>query len=530
MTSFIEQYKPTTLNQIVGNKTTIQNIFNWINSPSSKLCLIHGPTGIGKTLCVELICNKLNIQPHYIDNTIETFDINIFKSLNLHNPITRKKNYIIIEEIDTISNSTLDEIAQQINNIHIPIICISNTNYIQPIKCISDKITNFKLYPPNLSEIIAFLSPILRENKIILEQKKLIDIINTCKCDVRYILNTIEMLKYGKSTISNNFKDHTSLNMFDVGKEMFNMDNTIEEKYNLFFLEYSLMPLFIYENYVTNTLTSKNELNKLTNISNSSDSLSSCDVIEKMLHENNDWDLEKYIATCSIQATSNCNTKIVQFPEYFKKNRKKNNSNETENILDYYPIGSTVEKLSAKKNKIKPNKAKSVEKKSNNNNQKSTEKKSNNNKPKSNKVKPDEVKDDESSIVCNLLTIPNKLKKRQQPIPLQQPPIQPPTQQPIQPPIQQPTLQPIQQPTLQQQQTQPIQPMQNNIKLHIIDTNNPSSEVKIKNKIVLQAVEIEEEKGMDDNIFKCDCGAIVKKSSKYAHLKSKKHIDLISKK
>ena len=35
---------------------------------------------------------------------------------------------------------------------------------------------------------------------------------------------------------------------------------------------------------------------------------------------------------------------------------------------------------------------------------------------------------------------------------------------------------------------------------------------------------------MEDNILTCTCGAIIKKSSKSAHLKSKKHLDSISKK
>ena len=86
------------------------------------------------------------------------------------------------------------------------------------------------------------------------------------------------MFKYGKNNLG--CKDHTSLNMFDVGKELFNMNNSIETKYDLFFLEYSLMPLFVQENYINNTLISKCEANKLNNISNSAFELSSSDLFE----------------------------------------------------------------------------------------------------------------------------------------------------------------------------------------------------------------------------------------------------------
>ena len=170
MALFIEKYQPTTLSQIVGNKKILPDILRWVQSPTTKLCLIHGPNGIGKSLCVNLICKELNIQSYYIDNSQENIDINILKSFNQINPINRKKNYIIIEEIDTISNLVLDEIIKDINNIHVPIICIGNTNYIPSLKIISNKITNFKMFAPYDNEILSFIQPILKENKLFIKQ------------------------------------------------------------------------------------------------------------------------------------------------------------------------------------------------------------------------------------------------------------------------------------------------------------------------------------------------------------------------
>jgi hypothetical protein len=355
MALFIERYQPTNISKIVGNKKIIPDIERWIQSPTTKMCLIHGSNGIGKTLCVNLLCEEFNIQSYYVDNSYENIDINILKSLTRINPMTNKKNYIIIEEIDTISNSILDEIISNINNIKVPIICISNTNYIPSLKMISDKITTFKMFAPYDNEISTFLQPILRENKIIIKQSELNDIIKNCNCDIRYILNTIEMMTYDKNKNKNiNFKDHTSMNMFDIGKGLFDMDKTIDEKYDLFSLEYSIMPLFIQENYINNTFNTKNIIRKLENISNSANSIVNGDLFERMLHENNDWDLGKYITTCNIEATNNCNTKMIQFPEYFKKNKKQFSSyeNSLKNINYYYPIDSQIDKLSVEKKKI----------------------------------------------------------------------------------------------------------------------------------------------------------------------------------
>ena len=166
MSLFIEKYQPKSLSQIVGNKKTLPEIVSWFETPTTKMCLIHGPTGIGKSLSVNLICKQLNIQPYYVDNSQENININILKSFNRTNPITKMKNYIIIEEIDTITTSIIDEIVSEINNIKVPIICISNTNYIPSLKNITNKITSFKMFSPYDNEIYNFLYPILKENKI----------------------------------------------------------------------------------------------------------------------------------------------------------------------------------------------------------------------------------------------------------------------------------------------------------------------------------------------------------------------------
>jgi hypothetical protein len=571
MSLFVEKYQPTLSNKIVGNQKILMDILSWIQSPTTKLCLIHGPTGIGKSLCVKLICDELNIQPYYVDNISENFDINILKSLNRNNSITHTKNYIIIEEIDTISNLVLDEIVNQINNIHVPIICISNTNYIPSIKSLSDKIINFKMFPPYNNEISSFLYPILKENKIFLKQDDLNDIITNCKHDIRYILNTIEMMKYGQKTIGG-IKDNISLNMFEVSKELFNMDKTIEEKYNLFFLEYSMMPLFIQENYINNTFNVKNILTKMDNISNSSESISSGDLIERMLHENNDWDLQKYVAICDIEATNKCNTKIMKFPEYFKKNKKQfcSYDNSLKSINYYYPMDSQIDKLSVdkKKSNNKQSVKKSELKTMNNKNKKINTKQKNKNLSenlsenssieiitKNNSEEPLKLKilpikisnkkkkirklsneDEEEELsfskpqIIKNVQIESKLdqeneedEEEEEELSFSKPQIIKNVQ------IESKLDQENEENEEEEEELSFSKPLI--IKNVQIETNTTiegktdTIKLKQKNKLVLKRVEVEN----DENTILCECGTTIKKLSKFSHLKSKKHFDLLEK-
>jgi hypothetical protein len=484
MSLFTEKYEPKNISQIVGHKKILPDIFNWIHSPTTKLCLIEGPIGIGKSLCVKLICNQLKIQPYYVDNLQENININILKSFNHINRITNKKNYIIIEEIDTIATQNIEDIVKNINNINVPIICISNTNYIPQIKSISNMITNFKMFAPYENEILEFLYPILRENKISLTQNNLKNIISNCNNDIRYILNTIEIMTYdininNKNTI--NIKDHTLMNMFEISKGLFDMDKSIDEKFDLFSLEYSIMPLFIQENYINNTINSKKMEKKMENISNSSMCLSHSDIFENKMYTENDWELAKYISVCNIESTTEkCNTKIIKFPEYFKKHKKQFSSyeNSLKNINYYYPIDSQIDKISVEQKKIK---TKSIKKTVNTANNANTD-------------KPNKIDSNKSSKSKS-----NATKLTQQ---------------------------------LTQIQPQPINDPNDDefiLTVEYINKKETKEPKKTKNKIILKPVIIEEDIKIEEHLFTCECGIVIKKTSKSAHLKSKKHIEFICK-
>ena len=67
-----EDYKPKNFDNFVGNSQNILSLQNWLNNwnlqnKSIKKCaLISGPSGIGKTLCIELLIKKYDLNPIFI--------------------------------------------------------------------------------------------------------------------------------------------------------------------------------------------------------------------------------------------------------------------------------------------------------------------------------------------------------------------------------------------------------------------------------------------------------------------------------
>lgn len=355
---FTDIYKPQTLSKVVGNKKTIDSLVKWISQmqtqqpPQTQIALIHGNSGIGKTLIVELICKEFNFSPVYVDDEINIDSMISVAKIGMNG----KKNCIVIEQIDTFDDTFLTNVAKIIGRIQVPILCTSNTNYIVQFKNITNKIEQFKLFNPFPSEIKSFLIPIANRHKI---KTSLDTVIENCNKDIRFILNT---LNFG----GNNFqKDESNLGSFEIAKNIFNMDTSFDNKYKSYCLDPNLMNLFIHENYVGNVYScTANKPQQLNYLEQSAERLSDADILDN----NVDWDLKKYSGTLSIYATDGCNYSKdktqMKFPEYFKyqnkiKDKKINlsnhlnclNINNTDNNKSTTNKSTTLKKMQPKQQK-----------------------------------------------------------------------------------------------------------------------------------------------------------------------------------
>jgi alpha-galactosidase/6-phospho-beta-glucosidase family protein len=95
------------------------------------------------------------------------------------------------------------------------------------------------------------------------------------------------------------------------------MDESIENKYETYWLSNDLHTLMVQENYINNALGSGSDVNrKLQNISYAADALSDVDLFDKMVNMTN-WEFEPHVAMNTINATSKCNKKaLIKFPQF----------------------------------------------------------------------------------------------------------------------------------------------------------------------------------------------------------------------
>lgn len=316
---FTTIYRPKKLDDFIGNKHLVQPFIQWlldwdINDKKNKCALISGLTGVGKNLFVELMLKKhdYNIIELALDDDRDKDYMN-----SLMKPIIKtkttfdgKENVLVFSDIDCGSDyGFISSLTEFIKNTSIPIICICNNRYDQSIKPILNYCCDFKMAKPLYQDVYRLIYNVVIGEKIKIKESQIKELYEQSNGDIRFMLNTLQFgFIKGKKNIQ-------SSNIFDTTGKLLTMDETLESKYDTFWLANDIHPLLIQENYINNTLSARDELKKLDNLAYSADALSDVDLIDTYVNMTN-WEFEPYVALNTIAAASKCNKKaMIKFPQ-----------------------------------------------------------------------------------------------------------------------------------------------------------------------------------------------------------------------
>jgi len=363
----IHKYKPDILENIIGNKTCVNSIQSWFEnwyantkSDTKNVCaLLSGPNGIGKTLTVELLIKKYDLNPISL-NPDEKADrdhiINsILTSIKKTKSFSNKQNIFVIHDIDCYDDyGFISSIVTCLKQTKIPVITTCNSRYDQALKPLIPYCLDIKFQKPSSSDIARFVKPILKKESITISDAKLNQLIEDSNCDIRSILNNLEFIG---ENVNINSKDKINSNIFEVTKLFISQNVDLNDKQILFWTNNDILPLMIHENYPTNNIKMKNEVAYLNNISESIHSLSDIDLFEKDIHMNGNWELMPYTAWFSMNSVANCHAKtMIKFTSFFEKRAsKKQTMNYKDNgyIDNNNNNSKTSSKIVSKKSKKK---------------------------------------------------------------------------------------------------------------------------------------------------------------------------------
>lgn len=319
---FTIKYKPNKIEDFIGNKNNIQPFIRWLlewdyNKKKEKCLLISGINGIGKSLLVELILKKhdynmvnLSIDDERDKDYINTYIKPLLKTKKTFNG---QENVLVVSDIDCGGNDYgfISTLTDCIKETKIPIICICDNKYSLNLKPILNYSVDLKLIKPSYDEIYQLIYKIVIKEQIKIGKSSVEKLYEQSNGDIRFILNSLQL---GNKKADG--KNIQSTNIFDTTGKLLDMDLNLNEKFQYYWLAYDIHTLMIHENYISHTLSSKDELKKIQNLSYSADSLSDVDLFESIF----DFDLSSYIAMNNIKSTTKCNKKgMIKFPQILGK-------------------------------------------------------------------------------------------------------------------------------------------------------------------------------------------------------------------
>ena len=195
MELWVEKYRPTTLEEYVGNETIKNKIADYLKQGSIQNLLFHGVAGTGKTTLAKLIAKNLNCDLLYINASdergIDTIREKIipFASSMSFNDV----KIVILDEADYITPQAQATLRNTIESCSKTTRFILTCNYLERIiSPLQSRCQTFEIIPPSKDEVREKCESILTKENIGHLIKDVDKVINTHYPDIRKVINTLQ--------------------------------------------------------------------------------------------------------------------------------------------------------------------------------------------------------------------------------------------------------------------------------------------------------------------------------------------------
>jgi len=194
-TLWVEKYRPTTLEDFVGNENLKDIIQKYLDQNDIQNLLFYGSSGCGKTTLAKLIANKLKCATLLLNASdergIETIrdKVTNFASTASFQPL----KVVVLDEADFLTLQAQASLRNVIEKYSKGTRFILTCNYIERIiDPLQSRCQTFKVFPPDKADVARHIDGILRKQKVKCNFAQLKSIVNKFYPDLRKILNTCQ--------------------------------------------------------------------------------------------------------------------------------------------------------------------------------------------------------------------------------------------------------------------------------------------------------------------------------------------------
>jgi hypothetical protein len=348
MENWLDKYKPIKLSEVLGDKTQMQRIEQFIkqftkkNIDISKIAnpnlIITGTNGVGKTLVTDIILRESGLEKVTADlsNISVCRKTKRKKKLLPSGEYSNKKIALVFDDVSNISNPKEKEAIKAIiktNNKYkeFPIIIIANTKHSKTVNELRKMVTyiirrtladgkkeNRKIIneiimkSPQYNDMEAFVKKICAKENLKLIQKKsddddiYVELIRHAQYDVRRLINILEELKliYQNTDVTlEKFEQYCETSktkdldpgIYEATRMLLNKYTNMDSALLLYGEERATIPLMVHENYPLNIRQQYPKMSvddQIGMIYNISKSISESDKVDGLIYSNQCWSLQ----------------------------------------------------------------------------------------------------------------------------------------------------------------------------------------------------------------------------------------------
>ena len=192
----VEKYRPTNLNNYVGNESIKKSISSYIGQNDIQNLIFYGPAGTGKTTLAKLIVKNIECDFIYINASdergIETIrdKVSGFASVMSFKPL----KVVILDEADFLTIQAQASLRNVIETFSRTTRFILTCNFIERIiDPLQSRCQTLKVIPPSKLDIVKHLKKVTDKEEIKVHVDDLAIVVNNNYPDVRKMLNTIQV-------------------------------------------------------------------------------------------------------------------------------------------------------------------------------------------------------------------------------------------------------------------------------------------------------------------------------------------------
>ena len=194
-TLLVERYRPTTLENYVGNEQIKSVIQKYIDQNDIQNFIFNGPAGSGKTTLAKIIVKNLDCDYIYINASDERGVDTIRDKVSAFASTASFKSIkvVILDEADFLTINAQASLRNVIETFSRSTRFIMTCNYVERIiDPLQSRCQVLKIVPPSKNEVAKHVMSVLEQEEIQYETQDIKSLVQRCYPDLRRMLNLIQ--------------------------------------------------------------------------------------------------------------------------------------------------------------------------------------------------------------------------------------------------------------------------------------------------------------------------------------------------